>query len=79
MTKKVNPSPKDFLKSRRPEQFSSSIEVESGQLDRVQLEYYLSTLNTRSQELEFETFAKQLCEKIICSNLLEQTGPVAGG
>ncbi|HAV6221960.1 TPA: hypothetical protein JI302_13175 [Acinetobacter baumannii] len=45
----------------------------------MQLEYYLSTLNIRSQELEFETFAKKLCEKVVCPNLLEQTGPVAGG
>lgn len=72
-------SAKKFLKDRRPEEFSSSIVVESGTLDRVQLEHYLATLNIRSQELEFETFAKKLCEKIICPNLLEQTGPVAGG
>ncbi|MFV5631802.1 hypothetical protein [Acinetobacter oleivorans] len=74
-----NLSAKDFLKNRRPEEFSSSTIVEVGTLDRVQLEYYLSTLNIRSQELEFETFAKKLCEKVVCPNLLEQTGPVAGG
>ncbi|MDQ9038303.1 hypothetical protein RFH07_17175 [Acinetobacter seifertii] len=74
-----NLSDKDFLKNRRPEEFSSSTIVEVGTLDRVQLEYYLSTLNIRSQELEFETFAKKLCEKVVCPNLLEQTGPVAGG
>ena len=72
-------SSKEFLKHRRPNEFSSSNVIEVGELDRVQLEYYLTTLNTRSQELEFETFAKKLCEKIICPNLLEQTGPVAGG
>lgn len=72
-------SAKEFLKDRRPEEFSSSIVVEFGTLDRVQLEHYLATLNIRSQELEFETFAKKICEKIICPNLLEQTGPVAGG
>ncbi|CAH9052511.1 hypothetical protein PSECIP111951_00635 [Pseudoalteromonas holothuriae] len=72
-------SPKEFLKSRRPERFSDSIEIEHGALERPLLEYYLATLNTRSQELEFEGFAKKLCEKIVCPNLLEQTGPVAGG
>ena len=72
-------SAKAFLKNRRPEEFSNSTIVETGALDRVQLEHYLATLNIRSQELEFETFAKKLCEKIICPNLLEQTGPVAGG
>ena len=73
------PTPKQFLKNRRPEQFSSSEEVIINQLDRVYLEYYLSNLNTKSKELEFETFVKEICQKTICPNLLEQTGPVAGG
>jgi hypothetical protein len=72
-------SPKEFMKHRRPEKFSDSVIVESGTLDRPVLEHYLSSLNARSQELEFENFAKKLCEKIICPNLLAQTGPVAGG
>lgn len=72
-------SPREFLKGRRPEKFSDSIEKELGSLDRPVLEHYLATLNKRSQELVFEDFAKKLCEKIICPNLLEQTGPVAGG
>ncbi|PSU01394.1 hypothetical protein [Photobacterium iliopiscarium] len=72
-------SPKLFLKSRRPERFSDSVIKEVGRLDRSVLEYHLSTLNRRSMELAFEDFAKQLCEKTICPNLLEQTGPVAGG
>lgn len=79
MNKTAKFSPKEFLKSRRPDKFSNSIEIETGSLDRPQLEYYLATLNTRSQELAFESFSKKVCEKIICSNLLEQTGPVAGG
>ena len=72
-------SPKSFLKSRRPERFSDSVIKEVGRLDRSVLEYQLSILNRRSMELAFEDFAKQLCEKTICPNLLEQTGPVAGG
>lgn len=72
-------SAKEFLKSRHPKLFSSSKEIILNQLDRVHLEYYLNTLNTRSQELTFEKFLKSLCEKVICPNLLEQTGPVAGG
>ncbi|WP_254922533.1 hypothetical protein [Pantoea ananatis] len=72
-------SPKEFLKQRHPEKFSDSVVVESGLLDRPILEHFLASLNARSQELEFEGFAKKLCEKIICPNLLEQTGPVAGG
>jgi hypothetical protein len=80
MTKKTTEfSPKEFLKQLRPDEFSDSEIIEKGSLDRAVLEHFLSTLNTRSQELQFESFAKALCEKVICPNLLEQTGPVAGG
>jgi len=72
-------SPKDFLQRRRPEKFSDSVVTEVGVLERPVLEHFLAKLNTRNQELQFEDFAKRLCEKIICPNLLEQTGPVAGG
>ncbi|WP_073999740.1 hypothetical protein [Serratia plymuthica] len=72
-------SPRVFLKARRPERFSDSIIKKVGKLDRSVLEFQLSTLNRRNMELAFENFAKKLCEKVICPNLLEQTGPVAGG
>lgn len=72
-------SPKEFLQRRRPEKFSDSVITEIGILERPVLEHFLAKLNTRNQELQFEDFAKRLCEKVICSNLLEQTGPVAGG
>ena len=51
-------SPKEFLRKRRPEKFSDSIVEETGTLDRAFLEYYLSSLNNRSQELQFESFSK---------------------
>ena len=62
--KKSRISPKDFLKSRRPERFSDSVTYQVGRLDRAVLEYQLSTLNKRNKELAFEDFAKQLCEKV---------------
>ena len=77
--KKRTFSAKEYLKARRPDEFSDSEVFEKGLLDRAVLEHFIATLNTRSQELQFESFAKSLCEKIICPNLLEQTGPVAGG
>jgi len=77
--KDVKFSPKEFLKNRRPEKFSDSIVVEKNILDRSVLEHHIATLNKRNQELAFETYAKRICEKEICPNLLEQTGPVAGG
>lgn len=72
-------SPKLYMKGRRPERFSDSIIKEKGSLGRDFLEFTLSNLKRKSKELAFEDFAKKLCEKVICPNLLEQTGPVAGG
>jgi len=43
------------------------------------LEYHLSTLTSRSQEVKFEHFARRLAELEICPNLLPQTGPTGGG
>ncbi|WP_269901055.1 hypothetical protein [Paenalcaligenes faecalis] len=72
-------SPRLFMKARRPERFSDSIVEEVGSLGRDFLEFTLSNLKRKNKELAFEDFAKKLCEKVICPNLLEQTGPVAGG
>ena len=72
-------SPKQFLKSRRPKQFSDTIMSENKSIDRAQLEYHLSTLSNRSQEKEFECYAKRLCELKICPNLQSNTGPSGGG
>jgi hypothetical protein len=68
-------SPKDFLKGRRPERFSDSAEVHEPVLDRSQLEYHLSTITNRNQEVDFAVFAKHLAEREVCPNLLPQTGP----
>jgi hypothetical protein len=54
---------KEFLKRRRPEKFSDSSIRETGCLDRVVLEHFLSTLSTRNQELQFEDFAKKYVKK----------------
>ncbi len=43
------------------------------------MEYHLETLTNRSQEKEFEHFARRLVEKELCPNLLPQTGPTGGG
>jgi len=78
-TKISRPKPKDFLRSRRPEQFSDSVKLHESAIDRSVLEYHFETLNNRSQELQFETFVRKLCEQEICPNLVPQTGPTAGG
>ena len=72
-------SPKQFLKTRRPEQFSDSSIVSETSVDRLKLELYLDTLSSRNQELEFEGFVRSLCEVEICPNLLPHTGPTGGG
>src|SRR5437762_7270448 len=72
-------SPRDFLKARRPERFSDSVLENEPELDRTLLEYHLATLTNRSQEMDFQNFARHLAEKEICPNLLPQTGPTGGG
>jgi hypothetical protein len=72
-------SPRSFLKARRPERFSDTVVAEATELDRSLLEFHLSSLTSRSQETDFERFARRLCEREICPNLLPQTGPTGGG
>lgn len=67
------------MSTRRPEVFSDSVEKRQPILDRSQLEYYLTTLTSRNQEVEFASFAQKLAEKTICPNLRPQTGPTGGG
>lgn len=73
------PSPREFYKSAHPDYFSDSEVKEVSQLDRTLLEFHLDTLTSRSQEADFEHFARRLCEKTICPNLLPTTGPTGGG
>lgn len=72
-------SPREFLRNRRPELFSDSIESEEPAIDRSQFEFYLNTLTSRKEELRFEHFCRRLAEKELCPNLLPQTGPTGGG
>ncbi len=73
------PSPREFLKARRPERFSDSLIEDVTEIDRGILEYHLDTLTSRSQETEFENFARALIKLEICPNILPHTGPTGGG
>lgn len=73
------PSPREFMKSRRPERFSDSRQVNERHLDRSQLEYHLDTITSRNEETRFADFARRIAERAICPNLLPQTGPTGGG
>ncbi|HRX82332.1 MAG TPA: hypothetical protein P5307_24865, partial [Pirellulaceae bacterium] len=72
-------SPRDFLKARRPERFSDSTFEDVTEMDRGLLEYHINSLTSRSQETEFENFARALLKLEICPNILPQTGPTGGG
>lgn len=72
-------SPREFLKTRRPEKFSDSVTEHIPSLDRALLEYHLDSLTSRSQEGDFEHFARRLAQCEICPNLLPHTGPTGGG
>ncbi len=43
------------------------------------MDFFLSTLTSRSQEKDFEHFCRELAQVEICPNLLPQTGPTGGG
>ena len=64
---------------RRPERFSDTVSSAVPALDRAMLEYHLSTLTSRNEELLFEEFAKALLQRTVCPNLLPHTGPSGGG
>lgn len=72
-------SPREFLRARRPERFSDSITGSEPILDRQILEYNLDSLTSRSQETDFEDFARRLAQNEICPNLIPHTGPTGGG
>lgn len=71
--------PRDYLRRRRPGYFSDTPAAIRPRLDRAVLDYHLSTLTSRSEELDFEKFARSLCQRTIARNLLPHTGPSGGG
>lgn len=73
------PTPSEFMRGRRPEQYSDSKIEQIAELDRDTLEYKLASLTSRSEEKQFEHLARKLAEKLICPNLIPQTGPTGGG
>lgn len=72
-------SPSDFYREMHPNFFSDSVVEEVSELDRSMLEYHIASITTRSQEADFERFARKLCEREVCPNLLPSTGPTGGG
>lgn len=78
---KNNPQPsyREFMRARRPELYSDTLNVEESEIDRRQFEFHLNSLTSRKEETAFENFARALAEKELCPNLIPQTGPTGGG
>ncbi|AUA58881.1 Uncharacterised protein [Achromobacter spanius] len=80
MKGKIYPrSYRDFMRARRPELYSDTVQVEVSEMDRRQFEFHLASLTSRKEETPFENFARVLAERELCPNLLPQTGPTGGG
>lgn len=73
------PSYREFMRARRPELYSDTLNVEESEMDRRQFEFHLQSLTSRKEETAFENFARALAEKELCPNLITQTGPTGGG
>jgi hypothetical protein len=73
------PSYREFMRARRPELYSDTLNVEESEMDRRQFEFHLHSMTSRKEETAFENFARALAEKELCPNLIPQTGPTGGG
>ncbi len=72
-------SPRAFLKSRRPNQFSDTAHSSAHELDRSQAEYFLESLGSRSGEVQFESLCREIAWHALCPSLMPPTGPMGGG
>lgn len=70
---------RDLYKKWHPEQFSDSIIVDKIECPKDFLSYHIDNLSKSNSHFEFEEFCKKLIERTICPNLIEETGPAAGG
>jgi hypothetical protein len=48
-------------------------------LPRTFLDHQIDTLTAQNKEKDFEHFARQMAQRLICPNLRPQTGPTGGG
>lgn len=71
--------PKDLLKKLHPDQFSDSKEIDKIECPRELLNFTLSGLSEENKHFDFEEFIRKLLENEVCPNLIDETGPAAGG
>lgn len=77
--KSGKPNYREFMRARRPELYSDTLNVEESEMDKRQFEFHLHSLTSRKEETAFENFARALAERELCPNLIPQTGPTGGG
>lgn len=79
-TDQRRPTPREFLKGRRPDEFSdSTAQAERSTIQRELLEFVLAEITRTKREYDFETFSYHLMRREICPNLSPQSGPIGGG
>ncbi len=71
--------PKDLLRKLHPNQFSDSKIIDKIECPRELLDFHLSKLSEQNKHFDFEDFIRNLLEREICPNLIEETGPAGGG
>ena len=71
--------PRDLLKKLHPDQFSDSKIIDKIECPRELLDFHLSKLSEQNKHFDFEDFIRNLLEREICPNLIEETGPAGGG
>lgn len=71
--------PRDLLKKLHPNQFSDSKVIDKIECPRELLDFHLSKLSEQNKHFDFEDFIRNLLEREICPNLIEETGPAGGG
>lgn len=71
--------PRDLLKKLHPNQFSDSKIIDKIECPRELLNFTLSRLSEENKHFDFEEFIRKLLEKEVCPNLIDETGPAAGG
>lgn len=71
--------PRDLLKKLHPNQFSDSKTIDKIECSREILSFTLSGLSEENKHFDFEDFIRKLLEREICPNLIDETGPAAGG
>lgn len=72
-------SPSEIMRGMHPDLFSDTTRSAKIQISRAALELQIDTLTSQNKEKEFEHFARQIAQRLICPRLRPQTGPTGGG